>query len=400
MGGMPGQLGANGQPTVMPEVKSLFFNDRTGILVVRANLTDLEVIENAIQVLNVAPPQVQIEAKFAEITQTDGRAIGFDWFLGNFLMRNQSLGLSGGTAPSFNGGRSSASNPEGTFPGSDLAGTSIPVSGSDGKLTSGLRNVDSNQSAIPTLATFSGILTDPQFRVVIKALEQRDGVDLLASPKVTTVSGRQAQIKVSDVRRVVLGLNSNQSSGGQGIAQTGGGAGFNPIVQPTVGFDYNSQPLPFGPTLDVIPYVDADDVSIQMSIIPAFSEFIGYDDPGDFVPVQTGANVAPVRARLPLPRFRLRQVTTSTIVWDGQTVVLGGLIAEDVKKTRDKIPVLGDIPLLGRFFRSEAASNSKKNLVIFVTPTIIDPAGKRVHTADNLPIDPNTIPVQSAPAAK
>jgi len=398
MGGMggAGMLGANGQPTQIPESKALFFNDRTGILFVRATLTDLDIIEQAIQVLNVAPPQVQIESKFSEITQTDGKAIGFDWFLGNFMMRNGGLGLSGGTAPSFNGGRSSTGNPEGTFPGSDIAGTSIPVGNSDGKVTTGLRNVDGNQSAIPTLATFSGILTDPQFRLVIRAMEQRDGVDLLSAPKVTTLSGRQAQIKVSDVRRVVLGLNSNQAQGNQGIAQQGGGAGFNPIVQPTVGFDYFTQPLPFGPTLDVIPYVDADDVSIQMSIIPAYAEFIGYDDPGDFVPVQTGANVAPVRARLPLPRFRIRQVTTSTIVWDGQTVVLGGLIAEDVKKTRDKIPVLGDFPVLGRFFRSEASNNAKKNLVIFVTPTIIDPGGKRVHTPDSLPFDPNSIPAQSA----
>jgi general secretion pathway protein D len=89
-------------------------------------------------------------------------------------------------------------------------------------------------------------------------------------------------------------------------------------------------------------------------------------------------------------------VTTSAIVWDGQTVVLGGLIAEDVKKTRDKVPVLGDIPIVGRLFRSEAALNAKKNLVIFVTPTIIDPAGKRVHPDDALPFDPNTVPTQSA----
>ena len=159
----------------MPESKALFFNDRTGILFVRATLADLEIIDQAIQVLNVAPPQVQIEAKFSEITQTDGKAIGFDWFLGNFMMRNGGLGLSGGTAPSFNGGRSTLGNPEGTFPGSDIAGTAIPVAGSDGKLTTGLRNVDGNQSAIPTLATFSGILTDPQFRMVIRAMEQQIG---------------------------------------------------------------------------------------------------------------------------------------------------------------------------------------------------------------------------------
>jgi type II secretory pathway component GspD/PulD (secretin) len=60
---------------------------------------------------------------------------------------------------------------------------------------------------------------------------------------------------------------------------------------------------------------------------------------------------------------------------------------------------MGDLPLVGQLFRSQASLTSKKNLVIFVTPTIIDPAGNRVHTSDNLPYDPNSIPVQK-PAVK
>jgi general secretion pathway protein D len=75
-------------------------------------------------------------------------------------------------------------------------------------------------------------------------------------------------------------------------------------------------------------------------------------------------------------------------------VALGGLIAEDSTKIRDKIPVLGDVPVLGRLFRSESSRNVKKNLMIFVTSKIFDPAGKLVHSPDNLPFDPNTIPSQ------
>ena len=86
--------------------------------------------------------------------------------------------------------------------------------------------------------------------------------------------------------------------------------------------------------------------------------------------------------------------TTSAVVWDGQTVVLGGLITEDVTKFKDKIPVLGDLPLLGRFFRSESSSTKKKNLVIFVTPTIIDPAGNRFHSEDEMPFAQVGIPPQ------
>jgi general secretion pathway protein D len=64
------------------------------------------------------------------------------------------------------------------------------------------------------------------------------------------------------------------------------------------------------------------------------------------------------------------------------------LITDNVQKIKDKVPVLGDIPFLGRFFRSEASLSEKKNLVIFVTPTIIDPAGNRVHPEESYPYDP------------
>jgi len=402
-GGFGGQqIGPNGQPIAAGDQKALFFNDRTGILFVRATLSDLDIIEKAIQALNIAPPQVEIEAKFAEITQTDSKALGFDWFLGNILMGGGTTALGGGSAPSYRGAPSEG-NPVGDFPGPgsnvpfDGVGT-IPQSASDFVLTQGLRNQDGNQSAIPTVATITGILTDPQFRLVINALEQRDGVDLLSAPKVTTLSGRQAQVTVADVRSVVTGVDANQTAGGAGAAAGGLGAQGGGAVGSQI--TYTVQAIPFGPVLDVIPYVSADEYSIQMTIIPSYTEFIGYDEPGDFVPqVQSvGGNTVslPVRAQLPLPRLRARQVTTSAIVWDGQTIALGGLISEDVKKQRDKVPVLGDIPVLGRLFRSESSLTSKKNLVIFVTPTIIDPSGKRIHDPENLPYDPSSLPASAA----
>ena len=153
-------------------------------------------------------------------------------------------------------------------------------------------------------------------------------------------------------------------------------------------------PLPFGQVLDVIPWVSADGYTVQLNIVPTFTEFLGYDQDAARQ-FRTVVPNLPVQDT-PLPRFRTRQVATTAIVWDGQTVVLGGLISENVRKSREKVPVLGDIPFVGRLFRSEAADSTKKNLVIFVTPTIIDPAGNRVHSPDNLPYDPNRIPEQKA----
>lgn len=158
--------------------------------------------------------------------------------------------------------------------------------------------------------------------------------------------------------------------------------------------------LEFGPVLDVIPYVSADGYTVQMTIIPTVKEFLGYDDEAAsvFVPQaqSVGAGVGGILSAVqPFPRFSLRQVVTSAIVWDGQTVVLGGLISEDVARVKDKVPVLGDLPFAGRFFRSESTRSLKRNLMIFVTPTIIDPAGNRVHTDQDLPFAQTAFPAQT-----
>ncbi len=386
-GGLGGGLGG---PQADPGagVKSLFFNDRTGILFVRATMQDLDIIDQAIQVLNTAPPQVTIEAKFAEISQKDNKAIGFDWLLGNTLAKGGAIGMQGGTAPSYTGSPSPA-NPSGIFPSTGGIPSVFPNAGTDGILSSGLRNQDATQAAIPAVGTITGILTDPQFRLVIRALEQREGVDLLSSPRLTTLSGRQAQVSVVDYRSIVSGLNQGGNVGGGG--GLGGGGGGAAVGTQT----YTTITIPAGTTLDVIPSVSADGYTIQMTLIPTITEFVGYDTSPFVSQIQVVGTVgaAPLQASQPLPRLRVRQVTTSAIVWDGQTVVLGGLMSENIKKTKDKVPVLGDIPLLGRLFRSESSSNEKKHLVIFVTPTIIDPAGNRVHSPDNLPYDPNSTPV-------
>jgi general secretion pathway protein D len=247
----------------------------------------------------------------------------------------------------------------------------------------------------------TGILTQPQFRVVINALENREGTDLMAAPKVTTLSGRQTQIQVIEIRNIVMGNNQQVGAGGGGgVTGTGTGAAATPGgAFSSQGF--NTAPVPLGPTLDVIPFVSADGYSVQMTIMPTIIEFIGYDleTARIFVPqVQLGVGNTvgnATQSQLPLPIFRARQVVTSCNVWDGQTVMLGGLLAEDVNKIKDKIPIIGDIPLVGRFFRSESSKIRRKNLIIFVTPTIVDPAGNPIHTPDAYPYDPD-IPVASA----
>ncbi len=371
-----------------PDATQVFFNDRNGFLLVRASLQDLDIMQQAIELLNAIPPQVLVESKFAEINQNDNKSLGFDWFWGNTIVGPTAL--QGGTAPSLQG-RPTAANPAGIFP---LPASPIGATASDGNFTSGVLS----RNSAPALMTLTGILTDPQFRVVIRALEQRDGTDVLSAPKVVTVSGRQAQIQVTDIQTIITGINAQQSTaGGGGGAAAGGAAGggaIGSIITPNV------QALPTGPVLDVLPTVAADGYTVNMALIPSITQFIGYDAvPPEFAgaiqaqSVGSGTVGVSLTATVPLPRTRVRQVVTQCVVWDAQTVMLGGLISEDIQNTKDKVPVLGDLPLVGRLFRSETKTNKKKNLVIFVTPTIIDPAGNRVHTDDQMPFaNANTPP--------
>jgi hypothetical protein len=186
--------------------KSIFFNDRLGELFVRATSDDLDTIENAIEVLNHVAPQIHIKARFIEILEENDTALGFDWYLGNYV--NGKVVANGGSAPSLNVPVSSA-NPLGTFPG-NTAANQIAGSSTDQNITSGLRN----PLGAPALTTITGIMTDPNFRVVINALSQRSGTETLAEPEVVTTSGRQTQMRATLLQSIITSYSFQQGTAG------------------------------------------------------------------------------------------------------------------------------------------------------------------------------------------
>jgi tetratricopeptide (TPR) repeat protein len=203
-------LGVN---LLSPPGKSVFFNERLGYLFVKATESDLDTIERALQVLNQVPPQVHIKSRFIEVDQSDNNELGFDWYLGQFNIGNKAVGT-GGSSPSLNV-PPSAANPLGLFPGNTTASV-VPPSANDQLLTQGLRN------SAPTLATFTGILTDPNFRVALRALSQRTGVETLGEPEITVISGRQTQMRATSVITVVVGLNFQAAPAATTTAGVGG----------------------------------------------------------------------------------------------------------------------------------------------------------------------------------
>jgi general secretion pathway protein D len=156
-----------------------------------------------------------------------------------------------------------------------------------------------------------------------------------------------------------------------------------------------TQQVETGPVLDVVPVVLSDGYTLNLTLIPSLTEFAGYETPPPVAAV-SGAigNLNVIQLPVVLPAFTVRQVVTTVNIWDNQTVVIGGLISSTTASTKDKVPVLGDIPLVGNLFQSTSKSTVKKNLMIFVTATIVDPAGNRVHSDDELPFAQTAVPTQ------
>jgi len=223
----------------------------------------------------------------------------------------------------------------------------------------------------------AGVFTDPQFQVVMRALNQKKGVDLLSSPRVTTKSGQRATIEI--VREFKYPTEYNPP---QVPTSSGSGSGSIIAVTPTTPTAFEVRNT--GVSLEVEPVVGADGSTIDLNLVPQVTEFEGFINYGTpiFASNHRTATDWLTENVINQPIFSTRKVQTSVSVWDGQTVMLGGLMREDVQKVEDKVPFLGDIPYVGRLFRSSVDQHQKRNLVIFVTARLINPAGDPVNTMD------------------
>jgi len=296
--------------------RAVFYKDRVGMIMVRATAAELDTIEKAVLLLNMVPPQLTIRVKVFEIAKTNS-AQGFDWFLGTVL-----------------------TNPP-------------PRSRTD------------PNAAVPTI---TGILTDWQFRDVVRALEQRGGAVLLDAPEITTLSGRQALIKVVDIQYIVTELDIGETNATK----------RQPEILPI------AEPFELGPVLDVVPYVQPDGYTIRMSVIASLKEFLGYIDPQTVQPAIAGAAQANgVTQPMPFPNFRLRQAATSAMVWDGQTLMIGAGSARNLQRQRTNGVI--------------TTNYAEKELIYFITPRLIDPAGNPLHTDDEFPERHKTVPAQRKP---
>ncbi len=376
------------------------YNKGTSQLIVRNTQAMLDQVEAYVESLqNQQPKQIFITSKFVEVTQKNTEELGFDWLLGGFnVPGSDRVFATGGTTGNATAGPLNSADypmsypgagtvPIGQFPSSSglRFGTNAIASDSiDGLLATSA----AASTLSPGIAAFAGVFTDPQFQVVIRALNQKKGVDLMSAPSVTAKSGQRATVEVIreflyptefDPPEIPQQFGGNIGGGfAGGLGQSA--AGFP--VTPTTPTTFEMRPI--GVRLEVDPVLGGDGYTIDLNLAPEVTEFEGFINYGS--PIKTGTTDALGNPReivltdniINQPVFSSRKVNTSVTIWDGQTVALGGLIREDVQDVEDKIPVLGDLPIIGRLFRTKAEDHFKRNLMVFVTASVIDPSGQKV----------------------
>ena len=328
--------------------------------------------------------QVHIEAKFMEVEQKILNELGVNWNLSptmqtiggvtsqvdptataraatNLRSINSVFATNNSTVRSLNvTGIPAMPQPAPSFPG-------------------GINLGNTNQSYSANV----GIIGAETLGLAIRAIEENAGSDLMSSPSLTVLDGKTAVIKVAQLLRYPQAYGDTQSNvgtSGGGGAGVPGGATSGAAVAITAGTPQDFTIQEVGVTLEVTPTVAADD-SIALNLKPKVTEFEGFVEYGGTSVAISGGVTVSVPSGFFQPIFSTREVTTEVTVFDGATVVIGGLTREEVKTIDDKVPVLGSIPLIGAAFRSSGKSIQKKSLMVFVTANLVSPGGATLRSS-------------------
>lgn len=370
-----------------PGDASASYNPSTNILFVRNTVENLAIIDDLVeQAMGATPKLVEIRVRIVEIGDTRMNELGFDSMVGQFnLPGSSSVFGSGGTVGN---GRSSnftnqdfpitgpgpAASPIGTFPitsGLRSSGAILGTSSITGLLSQ--NSPIDPESRSPGQLALAGVFTDPQFQTVLRTLSQKKGKDVLSVPAVVTKSGQRASINIS--REFIY---PTEFTPPQIPTNIGSGASRIPIT-PTNPSAFNKRDV--GVTLEVEPVVAANNSSIDLSVAPNFTDFEGFINYGSDIQTYAGTNLfgGAVYGSQPnpiiQPIFRTNKCTAAVTIYDGSTVAMAGLVQSRRQDIQDKVPVIGDLPLVGRAFQSKVSLLENKHLVFFVTARLLDPSG-------------------------
>ena len=401
-----------------------------GALLVTNTPSELDKIEQLVDAMtSKTPKQVKITTKFVEISQENNDELGFDWIVSPFGLNANSLFLGGGTI----GSGTPRTNTDFISP---VNGTTIPgVPAASGQnvtdiVTGGNRSGDAaiNRNSIdailnnpnrtaqspnvaPGIMALTGLFSDSQVQMIMRGLAQKKGTDLMTAPSVTAKSGQKATIEI--IREFIYPTEyeppelPNSVGGGTSFATTGtgllsGSSGGSFPVTPATPTAFQTRNT--GVTLEIEPTIAENDLVIDLRFVPEIVEFEGFINYGS--PIQSSASdilgnpvtITITENRIEMPVFSSRRVNTQLTIYDGYTVAVGGLMREDVQNVEDKVPILGDIPIVGRLFQTKAENRIKSNLIIFVTANIIDATGRQLRGVDAVTGPATQMPVSTGGA--
>ncbi len=375
--------------------RSVFWNDRRGTLMVHATVADLDTVAKALEAMNAAPPDtninglpptnsasatqiktnalapkqpqpgkpanvttpetIRLQVKIAEIDEARSRTQGFDWIFKDSSVHldiNQMVELTRVAGP----------EPDGT----NFSKTLISVHPVNSNPATKASDPTNNQSSITNTFGFEfwGVLDASKFKGMLTALERHEGVAVLNEPEIIAHSGRHLRIQNPATSANLIDWLTLQD-----------GDGTHAPLADT---------LHFGPTLDLLTQIARDNKGVSIKINSTVIECFGDDHLGQFVvQAQVGAGI-PLTSVLLMPHTRVRLGSAETTLADGATIVLAGRAAETKDFMNKKVPQLGDMPLLDGLFRSTSTMKTRKNLLVFITPTLIK--------SDAPPVSPKPAP--------
>lgn len=329
---------------------------KRNLLIARGTLEQLRRAEEILRSFDIRPKQVLIEARFVTISHADLMRLSFDW------------------------GTVGVTNPDGS--GTTLHSATVAPNIALGPEASQSTAFSGSGSAL----NLAGVLGEVDFNLMIEAMQRTQSFRTLSAPRVTVINNHEAEIKKGYTLRYweeweAIEVDIDVDNDGEG-----GGDGVNindPFYYEPVG---SPQSENIGLSLKVKVNIGHDSETVFLSLTPASTQldgFFNYGTGGDPTELLEGDNNNNnddvVRRSYQLPKVTENSLATTVVAKSGQTVVLGGMIETRVINQVRKVPFIGDIPLLGRFFRSDEDVNEPEHLLVFVTPRVINENGEFVR---------------------
>ena len=302
------------------------FDARTNTIFYREVKSNVDNIKLFLETIDKPTQQVMIEARLVEVTVNPKQSYGINWsgVVGS-AGSPKVFHFTGSAPPDTPGGASVAKvdSATGQVVSTDFLG--IPAKGNP---LAGVVKQFPGQFAI---------LSAPSLSLTLRMLNEDGDSEFLANPRIVTANNQEATIAITR-NQPVPQLNFNEQTA------TAVFGGFTDKV--------------FGNTLKVLPIINKDDF-ITLTVSPEISNKVG-DSVFNFASAQVSS-----------PIIDKRTLTSQVLIHSGDTLAIGGLLQDEVTKGRTKVPVLGDIPVLGYAFQERLNSRVKRNLLIFVTPTVV-----------------------------